>query len=486
MPDRQRTPGETQRWSDLSLALRERRVHDFMMLVAAVVVILTGATLAGGASPLGAGLSALGVGAFAAAYYLGTSDLATSAVLAERDAVIDDERALRTQRIREVRIALVEALPEPAMYIDASGKIEAANASARRQFRFVGAEPLLTVVFRRAEMLDAVEAARRTGEAQAFEFVERDETDRHFACVAARLATEESTGVLVTMHDLTGIRRAELARVDFLANASHELRTPLTSLAGFIETLRGPARNDPAAWDRFLDIMHNQAERMRRLINDLMSLSRIELIEHSPPESEADLAAVVAEVGDALAPLAAERGVKVRISGPATGVFVTGARDELTQVAQNLVDNAIKYSEAGGVVEVEVLAGLSREEATARAGRRWTGAGHMSIATAPRGPAARFAAIRVADAGPGIDRQHLPRLAERFYRVDQGREVRPGTGLGLAIVKHVVTRHRGEFLVESELGRGTAFAVLLPLHEARAVVEGDVRAEPPSGGARAV
>jgi len=211
---------------------------------------------------------------------------------------------------------------------------------------------------------------------------------------------------------------------------------------------------------------------MKRLIADLLSLSRIELSEHRVPDTEADLAAVVAEVGDALLPLANEKQVKLRISGPASGVAVTGVRDELSQVAQNLIDNAIKYSAPGDVVEIEVLSGLSREDAEARAGRRWADAGHMSIATLPRGgggaPASirRYAVLRVSDSGPGIDRQYLPRLAERFYRVDPGRGLRQGTGLGLAIVKHVIARHRGEFLVESEPGRGSAFGVVLPAAKA--------------------
>jgi two-component system phosphate regulon sensor histidine kinase PhoR len=266
------------------------------------------------------------------------------------------------------------------------------------------------------------------------------------------------------MHDLTDIKRAELARVDFLANASHELRTPLTSLAGFIETMRGPARDDPAAWDRFLEIMQGQADRMRRLISDLLSLSRIELNEHRPPETLTDLAAVVREVVDALQPVARSRGVILAVRASDRDVIVAGIRDELSQVAQNLIDNAIKYSEPDGVVEIEIRDGLDHEAAFLSAGRRWEAAGRMSIATAPvrrGGEEERFAFLRVSDSGPGIDRQYLPRLAERFYRVDPGRGLRRGTGLGLAIVKHVVTRHRGDFVVESELGRGAAFGVVL-------------------------
>ncbi len=437
-----------------------RRAGDFIALGIAGVIVM------GGLAALGeitwwAGIFAVVImAAFSFAYFAGTADLEREAMLAVREEAGEEETALRAEAERAQRTALIDALAEPAMFIDAQGKVETANAAARRQFRFVGAEPLLSAVVRRPELLDAVANARREAGPQKFEFVERDETDRYFTCVAAPLGS----GVLVSMHDLTDIKRAEFARVDFLANASHELRTPLTSLAGFIETLRGPARDDPAARDRFLDIMYGQAERMKRLISDLLSLSRIELIEHRPPEGDADLAAVVAEAGDALLPVAKERNIKLRVMGPSSSVNVTGARDELAQVAQNLIDNAIKYSEAGDVVEIEVLSGLTREEAAALAGRKWESAGHMSIVTAPAGPpAGRYAVLRVSDSGAGIERQYLPRLSERFYRVDPGRGLRPGTGLGLAIVKHVVQRHRGEFLVESEPGRGSAFGVVLPM-----------------------
>lgn len=449
---------------------RTRRGQDFALLVAVVLVVLAAFALASEMTAWAAGLAGLLIAAFAAAYFHGTSDVDRDALQAAREAAADNEKTLRAENEKAFRAAVVDALPEPALYIDAAGKVEAANQPARRRFHFVGHEPILSNVVRRPELLDAVNLAR-AGQAQVFEFVERDETDRYFACVAAPLVTPHSSGVLVSMHDLTEIKRAEFARVDFLANASHELKTPLTALSGFIETLQGPAKDDPVAQERFLGIMQKQAERMQRLIQDLLSLSRIELVEHRPPETEADLAAVVTEVGDALMLVAAERKVKLRISGPASGVSVTGVRDELAQVAQNLIDNAIKYSNPGDVVEIEVLGPLSRGEATAQAGRRWSEAGHMSIAVAPAAGAGpgigRYAVLRVTDKGPGIERQHLPRLAERFYRVDPGRGLRPGTGLGLAIVKHVVTRHRGEFLVESEPGRGSAFGVVLPLAVAK-------------------
>jgi two-component system phosphate regulon sensor histidine kinase PhoR len=482
MNDRVRNKIDNDRERAFAIVTRGRRAADFAVVVSVVAMVLLAIAFVGEIAVLTALLAAAVIVTFVFVYFIGTADQDREAIRAAGDIGGEHEKQLRLETERAFRAAMIDALPEPAMYIDAQGKIESANAAARRQFRFVGAEPLLAVVVRRPELVDAVAAARKENAAQIFEFVERDETDRYFSCVAAPLVSPISAGVLVTMHDLTEIKRAEFARVDFLANASHELRTPLTSLSGFIETMRGPARQDPEAWDRFLEIMHGQAERMRRLIADLLSLSRIELNEHRPPDTRADLAAVVAEVGDALQPVAAEKQVKLRISGPSTGVFVTGVRDELSQVAQNLVDNAIKYSSAGDIVEIEVRSGLAREEAASLAGRRWEGAGHMSIATAPAGAPGgapgRFAMLRVTDSGPGIDRQHLPRLAERFYRVDPGRGLRRGTGLGLAIVKHVVTRHRGAFLVESEVGRGSAFGVILPIGAADAA-----SAEPQAGRA---
>jgi two-component system phosphate regulon sensor histidine kinase PhoR len=473
----ERTSSQLQETRDaiFRVITRQRRATDFLVLGAVACIVLA-ALVAIGDTSLWAGVcGSIVIAAFCFAYFAGTADMETEAIRAARDAAGDEERLLRSESERAFRSAMIYALPEPAMYIDAQGKVETANAAARKQFRFLGSEPLLTAVVRKPEVVAAVAAARDEDRAQIFEFVERDEIDRWFACVAAPLKTATSSGVLVSMHDLSEIKRSEKARADFLANASHELRTPLTSLSGYIETLQGPARDDPAARERFLGIMQQQAERMRRLIADLMSLSRIELTETRSPDTRADLAAVVKEVGDALLPLADARQVKLRISGPAAGVWVTGVRDELVQVAQNLIDNAIKYSDAGDVVEVEVLSSLPRQEASAQAGRRWEAAGRMSIATSPpnanANASSRFAVLRVADSGPGIDRQHLPRLAERFYRVDQERGARRGTGLGLAIVKHVVARHRGEFLVESEPGRGSAFGIVLPIDVAEAQVQ---------------
>jgi two-component system phosphate regulon sensor histidine kinase PhoR len=269
------------------------------------------------------------------------------------------------------------------------------------------------------------------------------------------------------LRDETEFRRSERTRADFLANASHELRTPLASLSGFIETLRGHARDDEQARERFLSIMHIQAVRMRRLIDDLMSLSRIELGEHIPPAGEVDLGLAVIDVLDALGPLADVRSVTFDTALPEIGqAIVVGDRDQILQVVQNLIENALKYSPRGGVVAVVVDVHLDLATTTAPA----TGySGRLSLLTPDHSADVRYAVLRVRDAGPGIRRANLPRLTERFYRVEgQKTGEMAGTGLGLAIVKHITNRHRGGLIVESDEGAGTAFTVYVPMLARRA------------------
>jgi two-component system phosphate regulon sensor histidine kinase PhoR len=243
------------------------------------------------------------------------------------------------------------------------------------------------------------------------------------------------------MHDLTAIKRTEQMRVDFIANASHELRTPLAAVAGFIETLKGPARDDPEARDQFLDIMGIEAERMRRLIEDLLSLTRIELNEHVPPQGEVRVETVVQQAAAALTPLAKADGITITVDAPGPLPVVTGERDELVQLFQNLIHNAIKYGRDNGEVKIT----LRQQGATGR-----------------RGPETVLVAA-VKDDGEGIPPEAIPRLTERFYRVDVKRSrERGGTGLGLAIVKHIVNRHNGRLQIESRPGEGSTFTIVLP------------------------
>lgn len=360
---------------------------------------------------------------------------------------------------------LLESLPDPALLVDEHARIVGSNAAARRQMQFEMRGQFLTSVIRHPDVLEAVQAAVTEGVSGAVEYETAAQVEHHTRCYAAPVTWGVERAAMLVFHDQTARISTERMRADFLANASHELRTPLASLTLLIETLAGPARDNAADRDRFLQMMQIQAERMRRLIDDLLSLSRIELDEHVPPPDRADLTAVAREVVDALSAVAAERNVRILLDAPPDAVRVVGERFQLAQVVQNLLDNAVKYSPEGGEVRLQIGASGDREEVTADAGRRWEEASRVALLS-PQGAAANrsYAYVRVEDAGPGIPRRYLPRLGARFFRVERelGQE-RGGTGLGLAIVKHIVNRHRGGLLVESEPGRGTAFAAYVEL-----------------------
>lgn len=366
--------------------------------------------------------------------------------------------------------ALVESLPDPVLVIAAHDaedladrRVLFANAAARELLRIQGEGAPLVSAIRHPRVLEAVdeslfgglhgEAAYETGGAQ----------DRFWRVLTRPLAPRRDGArlALLVIRDETDSRRNERMRADFLANASHELRTPLASLTGFIETLRGHAKDDAVARERFLGVMAAQAGRMARLIDDLMSLSRIELNEHIAPEGRVDLVVAVLDVVDALGPLAGERGVKLQTRLPPRGVaMVTGDRDQLLQVAQNLIDNALKYSPNNGIVDIEVASDLSADAALTVTR---PGAARLSLLSPDLVGGERFVVLRCVDRGPGIAREHLPRLSERFYRVEgQKSGERLGTGLGLAIVKHIINRHRGGLAIESVEGGGTTFTAYLP------------------------
>ena len=344
--------------------------------------------------------------------------------------------------------AVIAGLPDPVIVLDREGRVLAFNPSAGRMAPALRRGEPASLALRVPEIVEAIRRAVAGNEPQRVEFFERVPLDRWFAaCVTPVELAGTAPGferglVLISVQDLTPLRRVEEMRADFVANASHELRTPLASLSGFIDTLQGPARNDPAARERFIEIMKGQARRMARLIDDLLSLSRIELNAHLQPQTTADVAAVVRQVADALQVLATERGVKIDINAPPESLVVIGDRDELTRVFENLIENALKYGGGGKRVDIT----LERADAAEGAGE---------------------AVVVVRDYGAGIPPEHLPRLTERFYRVDVGHSrAEGGTGLGLALVKHIVTRHRGRLTIESTLGQGATFTVRLPLSPA--------------------
>jgi two-component system phosphate regulon sensor histidine kinase PhoR len=364
----------------------------------------------------------------------------------------------------------VDALPDPILVVAGSERDDLtgrrfifANAAARELLRIAAEEGMLLSAIRDPDVLGAVDRAL-FDQADAEGVYETTGAQSRSLRVRARpigFAADGARLALLTFHDETEVRRVERTRVDFLANASHELRTPLASLSGFIETLRGHARDDPAAREKFLGIMQAQADRMARLIADLTSLSRIELDEHVPPRGVVDLGLLVGEVVEAASPLGAQRGVKLDWRPcVACSVSVRGERDQIVQVVQNLLDNAIKYSPDGASVRVEMQSGLTE---TAAAGVSTDLVPRLSL-VAPDPSPETYAALRFTDLGPGIARQNLPRLSERFYRVDgQKSGARSGTGLGLAIVKHIMNRHRGGLVVASAEGEGSTFTAYFPM-----------------------
>jgi two-component system phosphate regulon sensor histidine kinase PhoR len=376
--------------------------------------------------------------------------LLTSAVLIVEDARVRTQAAHRVGRVEgplRHADALLAAIPDPVILVDRRAVVVEANPAAQALLPALKAQHPLSFALRSPDVLGGIEAALRTGQVQRVAYAERGPTERAFEVQieALRLRDGEAQvppSIVLFFRDQTSARRLEHMRVDFIANASHELRTPLASLAGFIETLQGPARNDPAARERFLEIMRGQAQRMTRLIDDLLSLSRIELRAHVPPDTVQDLALVTRHMVEVLSPMAKDRGVAVVLDIEEEPLPVLGDRDELLRVVENLVENAIKYGESGGRVTV-------------------------SLGRTPARPGGLAVELVVRDDGPGIAPEHLPRLTERFYRADvaQSRE-KGGTGLGLAIVKHIVARHRGRLAIESELGHGATFRVSLPAAEA--------------------
>jgi two-component system phosphate regulon sensor histidine kinase PhoR len=333
---------------------------------------------------------------------------------------------------------LVDGFPEAAAVLGPQGHVLHLNKPAEE---LLGSERVglpFTALSRDPALIGAIDLALEKGAGATVDLEERVPVQRRRSATVSPLGTAgtepDAPAVLVTVRDLTEQDRLARMRADFVANASHELRTPLAALKGFVETLQGAAKDDPVARERFLHVMSEQADRMTRLIDDLLSLSRVEMREHLMPTEMVDMEETLSDVVLSLQPLAERFQSTLRLLPAPRGLIVRGDRDELMQVFQNLIQNALKYGRTPGTVEISIV---------------------------PRG---KQLAVSVKDDGPGIPPQHLPRLTERFYRISvaASRE-RGGTGLGLAIVKHIINRHRGVLEVASEVGKGTTFTVLLPL-----------------------
>jgi two-component system, OmpR family, phosphate regulon sensor histidine kinase PhoR len=365
------------------------------------------------------------------------------AALAIRPAVLRLDRAWREYATEsETRLAAAEAIvaaaPDPLILIDGQRRIVRSNAAAA-EFIGAGGEPRdLASALRNPQLLAATDAVLRGAPTRSIEFGLSVPVERVLRAHLARLdgPAVDGEGAILSLHDVTELKRSEQLRADFVANAGHELKTPLATLIGFIETLLGPARDDAAARERFLGIMSEQARRMARLVDDLLSLSRIELNEHVAPTARVALEPIIEEVARGLELPGAEREIRIVQDLPPDLPEVLGDADELAQVFQNLLINAIKYGRPK--TEVTVSGTVGGNAAVPQVG------------------------IAVADHGDGIAPEHLPRLTERFYRVDNARSRElGGTGLGLAIVKHIVNHHRGRLEIASTLGQGSTFTVWL-------------------------
>lgn len=336
---------------------------------------------------------------------------------------------------------MIEALPDPILLLNESNKLIAANHQARTNFEIAQRGQDISAIFRTPDLLDAVERTTSANKNERVLLQTRIPVERQYLVSVMWLAIEKGRGPTILIHfrDLSEQERLNRMRADFIANASHELRTPLASLLGFIDTLQGPARHDEAARDKFLDVMAKQGKRMTRLIDDLLSLSRVEMNVHQHPSDTLDITGLISHTVDIVKPLAEEQGISIEWEDPGKPVKTIGDRDELSQVLQNLIHNAIKYGREDGYVKISI-----------------------EDDPLPSTLRPRFA-INIEDNGMGIEAHHIPRLTERFYRVDveQSRE-KGGTGLGLAIAKHILTHHRGELKIRSLPGKGSTFTILLP------------------------
>lgn len=351
---------------------------------------------------------------------------------------------------------LADLLADPLIIFDEKGIIVYANKAASQAFSQLEIGTILHLRFRAPEIHSLFQAVLKDGHERSIDYFERLPVERWYQATVKGLANglgdDLANGLanglvgrsisdnlfMLVFKDQSAAKRIDRMRSDFIANASHELRTPLASLRGFIETLQGPARNDEAARSRFLEIMARQADRMSRLIDDLLSLSRLEMQAHLEVSDKVDLTAVLDHVADALTPVAQDVQVEIIRDIPEKPVNVRGSRDELIQVFQNLVENACKYGQSGEKVEIRLKTTIENDK--------------------------KIAIIDVQDYGAGIAREDLPRLTERFYRSNTDTaQLHKGTGLGLAIVKHILTRHRGRMLVRSKLGKGATFTIKIPV-----------------------
>ncbi len=366
----------------------------------------------------------------------------------------DERREVQEKRgIQSLRTAALNSVPSPVILLDRQHRIVAANEAAQALFSATLTGEDIFLFFRKPSIVKTIKRLLEHGRSDRDRATLRYTTtnDRTFEVTAAIIERDEraeasAPRLMLFFFEITSLLRTEQMRVDFVANASHELRTPLSSLMGSIETLQGPAKDDPEAQERFLEIMQRESERMVRLIDDLLSLSRIELLRHESPDSVIDAARLLKSSLNALMNVGKERGITFKLSVPDGLPKIVADDDQMTQVFLNLLFNAAKYADAD--THVHLSAHLSENK--------------------------RHVVFSIRDEGPGIAPEHLGRLTERFYRVDTARSRKMGgTGLGLAIVKHILLRHESQLDIKSTVGEGTEFTFKLAVADAPPHIEGD-------------
>ena len=445
--------------TDRDRSIKARRRRDFIILTlgAVGVMALLFATNAIGLVEWITGVVVMLAGSLA--FYVGSLPAPAAPPAQPIPTVV---KPTPTAKSTQAIAPFILSMPFPALLVGRDNRLQTANTAAKAIFRIKASPaPLITAALRQPDLLDAIERISQSGAGELIEFSLRDDEE---IWMAHMQAGPEPGSVIIVFEDMTAVRRAERARADFLANASHELRTPLTALGGFIETMRGPAKDDKESWDGFLEIMQQQTERMKRLVADLLSLSRIEFSEHRSPSTRIDAIALVSSASLALQPMAEEAGVTLNLVTPDDPVELIADSDEITQVLQNLVSNAIKYVPKDGMVTITLGTASTMASAAVACAQQMPDANQAQLLDPRASSEVPALWLRVEDNGTGIQEQHLRRLGERFYRTDESRGGKiEGIGLGLAIVKHIMARHRGGLAVESVEDEGTAFGVWMPL-----------------------
>ncbi|MCH2546472.1 MAG: ATP-binding protein [Alphaproteobacteria bacterium] len=347
------------------------------------------------------------------------------------------------------REILVDTIPDILIMLDNENRVVRTNRAARSIFGQNLAKKPLKEVIPNESLLGTVYAVVEDMKGREIEFRIEDPSTRDFKAIIERFPVPSSGGIstVITLTDITEIKRGEQMRADFVANASHEIRTPLASIIGFIETLQGPAKDDKEAHEQFLKLMNDQAQRMSQLVQDLLTLSKVEVDASKPPMEKVSLVKLVRREIQHFDWAAQQKNMQLRVDMKDNIPAVRGDEGELAQVVHNLVGNAIKYGVAGSDVTINLRVSTS----------------FPSIANFRTYD--RAICLSVRDKGDGIPKEHIPRLTERFYRVDTARTRKVGgTGLGLAIVKHIVHRHRGVMTIDSVVGKGSVFSVYLPIY----------------------